>query len=624
MRARSWSGPLALVLVVFAVLLAEAPAASAQPCGSTCALANRVCSRGARTARMACLQGCATGDAQCFMGCLTAARTARVACRAARGDCMSSCPASAAASAAPCPVACTGSAAPCFTGAFSDGTTCVERCKAGGAPPLAACLQQCAAAMGASRSTCVAGFQGCLGQCDGPVTGACFSTVAMECTAEPCGPDRPCAQPNEFCSPRCDMSSGGGACIDLETRECTPQACSAAAPCPSASQLCVPSCPASVPQGMCFDIDARACTDVACDPSQPCTLPDQICTWQCPPPTPLPSCASVPCGGDCAISPVCSPGAPCPAYPSRLGKCATDPSGTCVCVPATPRDTPTPQPTPPPQCTDIPCGGTCVAGGPVPCPPGKICNGPLIPAIAGQCAITADGSCQCVPIRPTPPATPTPQCGGPQCGGRCVIGPVCPPGQVCPEASFVSRPGQCTGAADGTCQCVPLAPPPTPTPECATDADCADGDGCTADRCLGGECEHVCICVTAAGVPACCPGPAALCAKPCGVDAAGTCGGVCPFGSTCDALSNADTPCACVSGPGGPCGGNIFAPEPVCAPGLVCRQALPDVTGYCEKPDCIPLFTAGCTDTSDCCQPCENGTRAPCGVCSNGTCEGAP
>jgi hypothetical protein len=33
---------------------------------------------------------------------------------------------------------------------------------------------------------------------------------------------------------------------------------------------------------------------------------------------------------------------------------------------------------------------------------------------------------------------------------------------------------------------------------------------------------------------------------------------------------------------------------------------------------------SGCSTTSDCCEPCGNGTHAPCGVCSNGICEGVP
>ena len=203
-----------------------------------------------------------------------------------------------------------------------------------------------------------------------------------------------------------------------------------------------------------------------------------------------------------------------------------------------------------------------------------------------------------------------------------MIVPTCPPGEICPEGEFVIR-GQCTADSAGSCQCV-VVEQPTPTPGCATDADCDDGNPCTADRCVNGVCEHGCICLTSAGEPSCCGGPSDICVKPCGSDAAGTCGGACPVGASCESVPSANAACGCVSGPGGPCGGNIFAPPPVCAPGLVCHQTLPDITGYCEKPDCIPLFTSGCSQTSDCCELCGNGTHAPCGVCINDACVGAP
>jgi hypothetical protein len=168
------------------------------------------------------------------------------------------------------------------------------------------------------------------------------------------------------------------------------------------------------------------------------------------------------------------------------------------------------------------------------------------------------------------------------------------------------------------------APTPTPAPTCATDADCNDGDACTVDHCVNGMCEHACICLTAAGAPSCCPGPAALCARPCGAAASGACGGTCPAGATCGTLPTAQAACDCISDVGGPCGGNILAPPSVCAPGLVCQHSNPDVTGVCVVPNCIPLFASGCSQTSDCCTPCGNGTSPPCGVCLNGSCIGAP
>ena len=253
----------------------------------------------------------------------------------------------------------------------------------------------------------------------------------------------------------------------------------------------------------------------------------------------------------------------------------------------------------------------------VPCPAGKACN--VIEEGMGRCEVSSTGSCDCVPMPVTPPPTATPQCGGSECSGTCVIELPCPPGGPCPGAVAL---GQCGLGSDGSCQCM-LGAGATPTPACATDSDCNDNNVCTSDHCVNGVCEIVCICLNAAG-ESCCSGPASLCVAACGADAAGSCGGSCPVGANCQASPSSNATCSCVSGPGGPCGGNIYAQPPVCAPGLVCRQALPDVVGFCEKPNCVPLFASGCSDTSDCCQPCENGTHAPCGVCLNGTCEGAP
>jgi hypothetical protein len=163
-----------------------------------------------------------------------------------------------------------------------------------------------------------------------------------------------------------------------------------------------------------------------------------------------------------------------------------------------------------------------------------------------------------------------------------------------------------------------------PGGECSKDADCDDGTPCTVDTCVKGQCEHACLCVDPAGVSACCPGPSTLCARPCGSEADGTCGGLCPDGATCEPFDFGVAACACVSGVGGPCGGFISSPPPVCAPGLTCKQPLPDVMGTCVADGCIPLFTSGCAETSDCCFPCSTLGRAPCAVCSQGQCLGTP
>jgi hypothetical protein len=158
---------------------------------------------------------------------------------------------------------------------------------------------------------------------------------------------------------------------------------------------------------------------------------------------------------------------------------------------------------------------------------------------------------------------------------------------------------------------------------CTTDGECNDGNPCTADHCVDGICDHACLCLDATGSTSCCPGPSALCARPCGSDASGTCGGTCPAGASCG-VGGATSSCGCVSGLGGPCGGNVLDPPPVCAAGLVCQQSNPDATGTCVAGPCIPFFANGCTQTSDCCSPCTVLGRAPCAVCLQGQCSGTP
>jgi hypothetical protein len=218
-------------------------------------------------------------------------------------------------------------------------------------------------------------------------------------------------------------------------------------------------------------------------------------------------------------------------------------------------------------------------------------------------------------------------CGGSATRGSCLqacAAAVGAGGEGC-RTAFVA----CTG---------PCGPPTTtttlPRTSCDSDADCTDDNFCTGDRCANGQCEHVCLCLDPSATQNCCPGPAALCMHPtttttlptggCGPTPFGTCGGQCPTSSTCTRGPVNGSFCQCVSGPGGPCGGNIQNPPPVCAPGLVCQQTNPDVTGVCVSSACIPFFTGGCAETTDCCEPCVGGRIAPCAVCVQGTCLGAP
>ncbi len=492
------------------------------------------------------------------------------------------------------------------------------------------------------------------------VVGQCFDVNQRVCTGQVCGPGAPCAA-HQLCDVRarvCPCESPGGTVQTLGA-QCTNATCDGrcvvAVPCTS------PPCPAVL-------MRPGRCTGTAgnceCVP-----LPRPT-----PRPTPTPPCTGMPCEGECTICPPCLPGAVCPAFPCLTGTCQEDASGSCMCapnIPATPTPrptatppcqgvpcegacaigfpcpfgsmcngsialigsctmtssgcacvppaTPTPRPTATPACQSVPCEGACAIG--FPCPLGMICNGPA--DRVGSCQMTSSG-CVCVPpATPTPRATPTPACESAPCGGACAICPPCFPGSICPAAPCLI--GTCVDSANAGCTCVPNLPPsPTPAPTCATDADCNDDDGCTVDHCVGGSCEHLCICATATGEPSCCGGPAALCVRACAADSAGTCGGACPGGGKCEILPGSPVACGCVSGAGGPCGGNVFAPPPVCAPGLVCQQSLPDATGVCVAPNCIALFASGCSQTSDCCEPCGNGTRPPCAVCLNGTCVGAP
>ncbi|HXQ21287.1 MAG TPA: Ig-like domain-containing protein, partial [Candidatus Acidoferrales bacterium] len=443
-----------------------------------------------------------------------------------------------------------------------------------------------------------------------------------------------------------DPSSGTcGACADPCAGLPTP------APTPTVPSCCQSDvgglcdmgviCPPPTPGGCALACDDRPCVSTCADGSLAKGTCSALtvdrgcqCAPDCAPGTPVPTpkpppaqCTSLlPCAGKCTIFPTCTPGGACPQF-VILGTCQLV-ADTCTCVSS--NSTPLPLTTPTPQCTGAPCGGSCVISSPpFPCPPGAICNstqGPDVPVQLGQCEVTTAGNCDCAPMdTPTPTPTPTGgQCSGVMCGGPCTICPPCTPDTVCPE--IPCRLGACQADASGGCSCVADVSTPTPTPAqtCVTDSDCNDGNVCTADQCVGGVCEHACICLTTTGAQTCCAGPAALCVLPCGADAAGTCSGVCPAGASCESLPTAAPGCGCVSGVGGPCGGNLFTAPPVCATGLVCQQSLPDVTGVCVAPNCISLFASGCSQTSDCCEPCGNETHAPCGVCINGTCVGAP
>jgi hypothetical protein len=782
-----------LSCAVLLAVAAETQAAGASPVA--CLAQGQACMQTAHVARRACREDCrqnATPDQAnaCWRQCGQTFRTARTACAGEHRSCMGML-AAVPTDGNDCLFTCGVTLQTCVQAVGGDLRNCVSTCAA--AADHASCLQACVAAAQREAATCATNFQTCTAACVGtppptftpptgcacgspcadangaegkcvplpegaliggcvcvvapPPTGTpcevgqCFETIGFRCTGQPCGPNQPCNELNEFCdlngdrcpcvsgatptptptpTPQCTDATCGGGCVlsfpcpqnvpcegmqgsdawlvkgqcQLTATggcECQPLPTPTAGPptptptAPCSGMTCEGPCLISIPcapggpcpevrslLGQCESTTAGDCECVAVGLTPlptptpqcmgttcggPCFLPfpcplGMLCagfqipgecgltdTGSCeclppptptpgpPTPTPTPQCMGGSCGGPCVISFPCPPGVMCEGLqesgvPAQLGECQLTATGGCECLPF-PTPTPGPAtPTPTPQCASAMCGGPCVISfSPFPCPFGKLCNGPDVPpALSGQCELTAAGTCDCVPITPTPLPTPTPQCDAVPCGGSCVIFPPCAPNTVCPD--WVLQ-GECQIDSAGACQCVPVQLP-TPTPACATDADCDDGNACTADHCIGAMCNHECICLTATGEQTCCAGGSALCVEPCGLDAAGTCSGVCPSGAKCEALPTAEGACGCVSGVGGPCGGNVFAPEPVCAAGLVCSQILGDVAGVCEVPNCIPLFASGCSQTSDCCEPCLDGRIAPCGVCISGVCVGAP
>ncbi len=350
-------------------------------------------------------------------------------------------------------------------------------------------------------------------------SGQCFDTVERQCTGQSCAAGRPCPLPNERCVPTCPPPPPTGTCFDVLDKQCTGQPCSPGTPCPP-DELCLAECPP--PAGMCFDTITRQCTSQVCSPGAPCALPNEFCTLRCPPP---PTTTTTLPGQTCRTDADCDDGNPCSADVCKNGVCEHE----CLCVGAGGALTCCPGPA-------AFCGTTTTTTSPPPsCQTDAECD--------------VDQFCEC----------PVGTCN--TTGGTCVTKP-----QACPQVfapvcgcNGTTYPNDCARQAAGACKLHDGACEPS----CRTDGDCSDGNPCTADLCRNGVCEHPCVCATAGGL-ACCPGPAALCVRPCGSDASGTCGGFCPAGASCQSLPGAPA-CGCVSGLGGPCGGNLLAPAPVCA-----------------------------------------------------------
>src|SRR5207244_4218604 len=94
----------------------------------------------------------------------------------------------------------------------------------------------------------------------------------------------------------------------------------------------------------------------------------------------------------------------------------------------------------------------------------------------------------------------------------------CVPPPACTPCTCAADGAACGHDADGDgIDDCPDACPCRPGPDtnrgcpmgraCQTDADCDDGNGCSLDVCLGGVCEHKCLCLGPAGFD-CGPGPA--------------------------------------------------------------------------------------------------------------------
>jgi hypothetical protein len=113
---------------------------------------------------------------------------------------------------------------------------------------------------------------------------------------------------------------------------------------------------------------------------------------------------------------------------------------------------------------------------------------------------------------------------------------------------------------------------------CAIGDDCDDGNACTQDRCVGGLCQHECLCVGPGGSFSCCPGPAAECG-PASTTWFFTCGD-----PVCHGHTEQDVP---------PCGAGETAGAPCahagaqCDPGSSCNELL--VCGTQPERDFCPI-----------------------------------
>lgn len=286
-----------------------------------------------------------------------------------------------------------------------------------------------------------------------------------------------------------------------------------------------------------------------------------------------PASACVPCNddGDCA------PGAFCDCRAQTCAKTA----GVCAIRPAVCPDVVAP------VCG---CDGTTYANDCLRQHAGacKLHKGACV--ATGGCFDTIAGTCTGTACSPAdgcarPNEFCSPACGSPPPTGTCfdmlarrctqeACGPdhACLPNEICAATCPPPPPaGRCFVTVDDACSDVPCGPdapcrnpnefcdPHCLAPACGSDADCDDGNGCSVDRCDGGTCTHVCVCLGPAGTASCCPGPAAFCVKPCAMSNDGACGGACVDGGVCAAV---DGGCACVGAAPSPTPTPILDPTP--------------------------------------------------------------
>ena len=145
---------------------------------------------------------------------------------------------------------------------------------------------------------------------------------------------------------------------------------------------------------------------------------------------------------------------------------------------------------------------------------------------------------------------------------RCRITPV---GECIPPAggnACIENVTSCCDACGGGCG-ASTTTTTVPRKGCASASDCDDANACTSDQCIGGTCQHDCLCVGPGGLT-CCPGPAA------------ECGGTRWFYTCGDPVCGVhrDHPGVPSCGPGETAGAPCSTEGAMCDPGSPCNQLL--------------------------------------------------